>query len=112
MIKAHNDFIEGEKTPDAQGDTVAIEGAVAIEGGAVGGVGVGEGADGLEVPESDEDEDYQGPKLDEVEYLALSEAGEGAMAWESTLQSMFPDTPAFWNRLLNDGRFNRLSSKV
>lgn len=63
--------------------------------------------------ESDEeDEGYTGPKLEEAEYYALSEAGEGAMAWEGTLQTMFPETPAFWNRLLNDGRFNRLSSKM
>lgn len=75
---------------------------------------LGEGAAGgaVEGHESEDEEDYTGPKLEDAEYYALSEAGEGAMAWEGTLQSMFPDTPAFWNRLLNDGRFNRLSSKV
>lgn len=60
---------------------------------------------------SNEKEDESDPVLD-APYYCLSEAGEGAMAWEATLQSMFPGVKSFWNRLLNDGRSQRLGEKV
>jgi hypothetical protein len=60
----------------------------------------------------DEEEPADGPQIDPETCYCLSEAGEGAMAWEATLQSMFPKTPAFFNRLLSDGKNNRLSSRV
>ncbi len=67
---------ETGKVPDAKGDTdavgsgeanLALDGGLEVEDGGVGNV------------ESDEDEDYSGPKLEEAEYYALSEAGEGEL---------------------------------
>lgn len=78
---------------------------------------VGDGPPANQIPtadatdERDEDEPEVEPKLD-APYYCLSEAGEGAMAWEATLQSMFPGVRSFWNRLLNDGRSARHGEKV
>jgi len=92
------------KSPDAKGDSDVGEAAL----------------EGLTLSNNDEDcsdahsdeENVTEPRLDFVEYYSLSEAGEGAMAWEGTLQSMFPGASAFWNRLLSDGRSHRLSTRV
>jgi hypothetical protein len=51
------------------------------------------------------------PQINSQEFYCLSEAGEGAMAWEGTLQSLFPGCRAFWNRLLSDAK-TKLSPKV
>ncbi|CAL8086532.1 unnamed protein product [Orchesella dallaii] len=61
--------------------------------------------------EEEKEEPELEPTLDAA-YYSLSEAGEGAMAWEATLQSMFPGVRAFWNRLLNDGKSHRLGPKM
>ncbi|ODN03717.1 hypothetical protein Ocin01_02955 [Orchesella cincta] len=61
--------------------------------------------------EEEKEEPEVEPTLDAA-YYSLSEAGEGAMAWEATLQAMFPGVRAFWNRLLNDGKSHRLGPKM
>lgn len=67
------------------------------------------------LPEEKEEEEEEGPDVEpqlEAPYYSLSEAGEGAMAWEATLQCMFPGVKCFWNRLLNDGKTHRLGEKM
>lgn len=54
--------------------------------------------------DEEDEEGYNGPVLESDTCYCLTESGERAMAWEATLQTMFPSCPSFWNRLLSDGR--------
>lgn len=87
--------VPGEGKPTAEGE----------------GPGVGEGLNSARDSDDDKEELDVPPALDS-NFYCLSEAGEGAMAWEATLQSMFPGVKAFWNRLLSDGKSQRLGTKV
>lgn len=67
--------------------------------------------DGLGQGDADSELETE-PKILPEEVYCLSEAGEGAMAWEGTLQLMFPKIRCFWNRLLNQGEGVCLNAKV
>lgn len=73
-------LVDAPKAPDATGDSDVGEDA--MEGLTLADKGEDDDADDVS---SDEDE-LPEPRLDLVEYYCLSEAGEGAMAWEGTLQ--------------------------